>query len=183
MEEDQIILEGSIEAKDDFAPAPPGHSLTLDNERWPWGKPPRVADPNAAMEQAIDSLEVPKTKQEMFKLIIAGASIEAIVEGYIFQGFQEGRFNPDVGVLMKAALALYIANMCEEDHVPYRFFENKDELESDEMPDETFMAMMKQNNPMMFSFVRESINEGVRRGNMQQPVQEENFISMSREEE
>ncbi len=79
--------EGTVEAKDNFAPAPPGHSLTEDNTKWAWGKPPKVVDPEQALEQAINSLKSGRIQLELVKLLLGGASIEMIVEGYLFQGF------------------------------------------------------------------------------------------------
>jgi hypothetical protein len=175
-------MPGSIEAKDPFSVAPPGYGLTTDNESWPWGQPPQDVNPDAVLDRAIARLSIPKIKQEMFKMLIVGASVEALVEGYIFQGFQEGRFTPDVGMLIKGPLALYIANMAEEENIPYRFFENDDALTEGEMDDETFFRMMQQNNPRMFEYVRETVNEGIRRGYAPDAPKEENFLSMEMEE-
>ena len=163
--EEVIPQEGSIEAKDNFAPAPSGHALTDDNQQWAWGKPPKVVDPEMALQQAINSLKQEKIQLEMIKLLLGGASIEMIVEGYLFQAFQEGRFMPDVGLLIKAPLAFYIASIAEESNIPYRFFENKDALDQGTMDDTTLMEMMQQNNPSMFNFISEKINEDIRVGN------------------
>ena len=92
MAEEIVPERGTIEAKDQFAMAPPGFGLTLDNERWPWGKP-QVADPETVLREAVDSLEVPHVREEMMKLLMVGASVEALVEGYLFQAFQEGGFS------------------------------------------------------------------------------------------
>lgn len=181
-EEMKMAPAGSIEAKDPFAAVPPGYSLTTDNERWPWGRPPEQVDPAEVLETAIDSLETRKVKQEMMKLLTVGASVESLVEGYILQGFHEGRFNPDVGLLIKGPLAMYIANMAEEQGVPYRFFENEDALTEGEMDDETFFNMMRQNNPAMFEYVSETVNKGIREGNAPRPPKEENFMSMKKGE-
>ena len=43
--------EGTVEAKDNLL-LHPGHSLTEDNTKWAWGKPPKVVDPEQALEQA-----------------------------------------------------------------------------------------------------------------------------------
>tara|TARA_R100001440_G_scaffold2160_1_gene6518 strand:+ start:1778 stop:2314 length:537 start_codon:yes stop_codon:yes gene_type:complete len=169
---------GSVEAKDDFAPAPPGHSLTEDNSRWAWGKPQQVIDPEMALEQAINSIKEPKVQLEMVKLLLTGASVEMMVEGYLLQAFHEGRFGPDVGLLIKAPLAFYIASIAEEENIPYRFFENDDALEKGTMDDETFLEMMKRNNPSMFNYIREEINKGIREGDA--PVLE-NFLNAKRE--
>ena len=89
-------MKGTIEAKDQFASAPPGHSLTEDVSKWAWGKPSQDEDPELVLQKAIDSLKIPKVKEELIKLLTVGVSIEVMVEGYILQGFQEGRINPDV---------------------------------------------------------------------------------------
>ena len=91
---------GSIAAIDEFASAPPGHSLTEDNTRWPWGKPPQEANPERALEASIRSLEKPRIQQELIKLLMVGVSVEVIVEGILMQGFTEGKFNPDIGLLL-----------------------------------------------------------------------------------
>ena len=179
---EELPAPGSIEAKDPFAAAPPGHSLTQDNSRWPWGQPQEEVDPETVLKKAVNSLDVPHVREEMMKLLMVGASVEALVEGYIFQAFQEGGFSPDVGLLIKGPLAMYIASVAEDENVPYRLFENEDALTEDEMDDQTFFAMMRDNNPAMFAYVSETINEGIRRGYEPAPPREENFMTMTKEE-
>jgi hypothetical protein len=113
----------------------------------------------------------------MMKLLVVGVSIEAIVEGIIIQGFQEGRFTPDVGLLIKGPLAFYIAEMAEEEGVPYRLFENSNAFEEDEMDDRTFFDMMRRNNPRMFTIVKENLNAAIREGMSPKPPAEENFLN------
>ena len=132
------------------------------------------------IRKAVDSLEVPHVREEMMKLLMVGASVEALVEGYLFQAFQEGGFSPDVGLLIKGPLAMYIASVAEDENVPYRLFENDDALTEDEMDDKTFFTMMRDNNPAMFAYVSETINEGVRQGRMPKPREEENFMTMEK---
>ena len=169
---------GSIEAKDPFAVAPPGHSLTEDNSKWAWGKPPQITDPEQALEVAIASVQRPKVRDEMFKLLYTGVSIEVMVEGYVLQAFHDGKFMPDVGLLIQPPLGMYIANMAEEAGIPYRLFENEDAGTEGQMNDETFFSMMKDNNPRMFEFIRENVNESIREGNVPSEPTEENFMTM-----
>lgn len=169
---------GSIEAKDPFAVAPPGHSLTQDNSKWAWGKPPQITDPEQALEVAIASLQRPKVRDEMFKLLYTGVSVEVMVEGYVLQAFHDGKFMPDVGLLIQPPLGMYIAHMAEEAGIPYRLFENEDAGTEGQMDDKTFFTMMKDNNPRMFEFIRENVNESIREGNMPSEPTEENFMTM-----
>lgn len=161
---------------DPFSAPPAGHSLTEDNSKWPWGNAPQMVDPNQVLDDLVDKFEKPKQKQELFKLMMIGVSVEAIVEGAIFQGFTEGLFTPDVGLLIKGPLGIIIADMAEEEDVPYRMFENDDVFEEGEMNDKTFMRLMKDNNPKMFGFIREGLNLALREGSGKTP-QEENFLS------
>ncbi len=169
--------KGSIESIDRFSAPPPGHSLTQDNSRWAWGRPPQDVDPTVVFEKVLDNIEKPQRFQEMMKMLVVGVSIEALVEGIIIQGFQEGRFTPDVGLLIKGPLAFYIAEMAEEEGVPYRLFENSNAFEEDEMDDRTFFDMMRQNNPRMFTIVKENLNAAIREGMSPKPPAEENFLN------
>ena len=146
------------ERYDDFNVAPAGHSLTEDNSKWAWGQPPQMVDPDQAMDSLVDSLMDPSKKQEMFKLLMVGISVEVIVEGLLFQAFRDGKFTPDVGLLLKGPLAIVISDMAEEENIPYRLFQNDDTLDEGEMDDRTFVQMMKDNNPQMFEYIRENLN-------------------------
>lgn len=165
---------------DDFNVAPPGHSLTEDNSKWPWGRPPEMVDPDQALDRTIEQITEPRRKRELMKLLMVGVSIETIVEGMIFTAFRDGKYTPDVGLLLKAPLGIIIADMAEEENVPYRLFENDNELDKDEMDDETFVRLMKENNPQMFGYIRENLNAAIRAGNT---PQEPNFMNMKRGEE
>ena len=51
------------------------------------------------------------------------------------------------------------------------------------MDDTTFFRMMKDNNPRMFEFIRENINESIREGNTPSEPKEENFLTMDASQE
>ena len=111
---------------------------------------------------------------------MVGVSVEVMVEGIIFQGFRDGKFSPDVGILIKGPLGIVIADMAEEENIPYRLFENNDTLDEGDMDDETFMRLMKENNPKMFDYVRENLNAAIRRG---AEPEEPSFMNADREGE
>jgi len=168
------------ERYDDFNVAPAGHSLTEDNSKWAWGQPPQMVDPDQAMDSLVDSLMDPRKKQEMFKLLMVGISVEVIVEGLLFQAFRDGKFTPDVGLLLKGPLAIVISDMAEEENIPYRLFQNDDTLDEGDMDDRAFVQMMKDNNPQMFEYIRENLNAAIREGNR---PKEPSFMNMDREGE
>ena len=156
--------KGSIEATDPFSKAPPGYSLTVDNGNLPFGRPPEEVDPEKVLEKAISFVEESLNKDRLRKLLIAGISVETLVEGFIMGGFQEGKFSLDAGLLVKSPLAFYIANMAEEETLPYKLFENDDALDEAGMSDKDFLKLMKANNPTMFSKLEEVVNADIRSG-------------------
>lgn len=156
--------KGSVEATDPFSKAPPGYSLTVDNGNLPFGRPPEEVDPEKVLEKAIAFVEEPLNKDRLKKMLMAGVSVETLIEGFIIGGFQEGKFSLDAGLLVKSPLAMYIANMAEEELLPYKLFENDNALDEAAMSDKDFLKLMKANNPTMFSKLQELINADIRSG-------------------
>lgn len=163
--EKQDIRRGSIEARDTFAAAPPGISLTTDNQNWPWGNPPEEVDVNAILEKATAKIDEDEVfRDELFKLLFAGVSVEHIVETWVIDGFENGRFSLDAGLLAKGPLGVYIAYTAEQYDVPYRMFEQDDPQAARRMDNKDYMQLLKANNPAMFATLKESLNEAVRMG-------------------
>lgn len=50
-------------SKDPFNFPIPGHSLTDSQEQWAWDKPPRITDPEEAIQTVIEKVEKPQTKE------------------------------------------------------------------------------------------------------------------------
>jgi len=170
-------------ANDPLAQSPAGMSLTQENKNYPWGNPSKYSDPDEALSKALDSLEDPANEQNLIKLLFAGVSVESIVEGYIYDGFESGRFSLDTGLLMKAPLAIYISDIAEEKSIPYRLFENDDTLERDEIPDQNILAVMKENNPKMFEYLSEHVGMVARLGTLaEKPDIEKPFIEQGETE-
>ena len=159
------VRRGSAEAIDEFSAAPPGISLTSDNSKWPWGNPPEETDVDVIVENAARKLQSDEVfRDEVFKLLLAGVSVEHIVETWVIDGFENGRFNLDAGLLAKGPLGIFIAYMADTIVGPSRMFEKDTPQDERRMDDATYFRLMKTNNPAMFSTIREGINRAVRNG-------------------
>ena len=152
---------------DMLASAPAGISLTEDNSKFPWGNPPKESDPDKVMTTMLDRLDKPKAKTNMLKLLMAGMSVESLVEGMVYKGFESGDFSLDVGMLMKGPLSLYMADMAEQEGVPYRLLEDEQALERGVISDESMLRIMKKNNPNMYTYLNEQVNQIVRAGGLE----------------
>jgi len=156
--------KGSIENIDPFGSPPPGISLTVENKRWAWGNPPEDVDPEIVLDKATSRFLDPNFTDDVLKLLTAGVSIEHLTESWMTNGFQEGKFTLDAGLLAKAPLALYIANLAEESNAPYRFFEREDVTTRNRLQDQDFLKLMKDNNPNMFEALRRVITQKFEEG-------------------
>ncbi len=161
----QDVSRGAIESRDPFAAAPPGISLTIDNQNWPWGNPPEEVDVDVILENATAKIDEDEVfRGEMFKLLIAGISVEHMVEAWLMNGFETGKFSLDAGLLAKGPLAVYIAYTAEQNNVPYRMFEQEDPTADSRMDNVEYLRLLKTNNPKMFSAMREELNKTIRDG-------------------
>ena len=79
-------------------------------------------------------------------------------------GFEQGDFTLDAGLLAKGPLAIYIAYLAEQEEIPYRMFEAEDITAEDKMDDREYLQLLKINNPRMFAAMREELNATLRRG-------------------
>jgi len=161
----QDVSRGAIESRDPFAAAPPGISLTTDNQNWPWGNPPEEVDVDIILENATAKIDEDEIfREEMFKLLVAGISVEHMVEAWLMNGFETGKFSLDAGLLAKGPLAVYIAYTAEQNNVPYRMFEQEDPTADSRMDNIEYLRLLKTNNPKMFSAMREELNRTIRDG-------------------
>jgi len=136
---------------------PPGNSLTDPPGKWPWEQPPRFTDPDEVIDFTIERIEKGPNKDDYIKMMLAGITVEEIVEQVTFKGFTAGAFTPDVAEIIKPALAIYFVDMAiKSGFEPDMFVEN--ETVKDEMEDNTLMSIAKERNPVLYSAMIEEAN-------------------------
>lgn len=156
--------KGSIENIDSFGSPPPGISLTTENKKWNWGNPPQDVDPRTVLDKATKRFEDPTFEDDVMKLLFAGVSIEHLAESWMTNGFQEGKFSLDAGLIAKTPLSLFIAHRAEENDVPYRFFERQDTLTADRLDNAEFVKLLKSNNPNMYELMESALRDKFEKG-------------------
>ena len=144
-----------------FNKAPPGWSLTEPKGKWAWEKPPVNSTPDKAVDAVIDRLETPEVRTQMEKLMIAGVSIQEIVNTIAIGGFSQGQFTPDVAEIIKGPLAAYLMGVAAEEEIPVKVYNTRDGLyEIDEgMSDDDMLAVMKDRNPDLYKFIQSKADE------------------------
>tara|TARA_E500000318_G_scaffold607_5_gene846 strand:- start:3772 stop:4281 length:510 start_codon:yes stop_codon:yes gene_type:complete len=92
----------------------PGQSLTDTPQNYPWEHPPRHTNINEAAESMFERLTEEDTAMNMLAMLKSGVPVEAIVRTLIFAGFTEGKFNPDLGLLLAPILMAMIIGIAKK---------------------------------------------------------------------
>ena len=100
------------EGEDNPFDAPiPGQGLTDEPGNYPWEHPPQFTDVVEASEFVWDRLHRPEFMEQVVAMLDAGIPVEALGRIIIFNGFMEGKWNPDVAFLIAAPVMKMIATM------------------------------------------------------------------------
>ena len=78
----------------------PGQSLTDTPGNYPWEHSPQFATVEDASHSIWNGIHKEDTMEKILVLLDAGLTVEEIVKVIVFAGFVEGKFNPDVGLLL-----------------------------------------------------------------------------------
>jgi len=86
----------------------PGQSLTDTPRNYPWEHAPQYATVEDASMQVWEGLHKEETMEKVIVLLDAGLTVEEITKVIVFAGFVEGKFTPDVGLLLTPIVAKMI---------------------------------------------------------------------------
>jgi len=86
----------------------PGQSLTDTPRNYPWEHTPQYATVEDASMQVWEGLHKEETMEKVIVLLDAGLTVEEITKVIVFAGFVEGKFTPDVGLLLTPIVAKMI---------------------------------------------------------------------------
>ena len=159
---------------------PPGNSLTDAPGKWAWERPARFSDPDDVIDHTIDTISNGPVREDIIKMMLAGISVEEVVEQITFKGFVAGAFTPDVAEIVKPALGIFLADMALEEGFEPKMFVDPAPVEG-EMSDATFMRVMRERNPELYMAMNEEINKEQRMKDQQVRQTKVSYASVPRE--
>lgn len=122
----------------------PGESLTNDPENpMPFERPPEYTDLTTALEYYFATFTEEGTYDRLLEIIAGGTPIMEVVQLVLYQGFQEGLFNPDLMMMLAEPLAYMLAAFCEQENIEF-VIQADDEEDMQEEEEEQSLPMMKQ---------------------------------------
>ena len=139
----------------------PGVGMPQPKGKWAWENAPQYSDPNEVIDNLVNYFEEKSVKNNLLKLMLAGVSVEEIINTTVMNGFVEGKYTPDVAELIKPSIAIYLLGMAEDEgFVPKMYSKQSDNPEQDdEVTDDTMFSIMQERNPEMFAAMLEQENE------------------------
>lgn len=122
----------------------PGSSLTRSpDDPYPWEKPTEFSNLNESMMYVFETLTVPETTSNILLSLIKGVSIIDIASVALYTGFTEGKWNPDVMLLLMEPTMYMIIALAEKADVDY-ILDSNDENEPTQMSPEKQINELKQ---------------------------------------
>jgi|TARA_R110000822_G_scaffold43764_3_gene117920 hypothetical protein len=132
----QAIDDSFFKAGTSFERRIPGQSLTNDPENpKAFEKPPQYTNRTEVLENYFEMLTEEETYLSIMDSLEEGVTVMEIVQVLIFQGFQDGLFNPDMMLMVAEPLAYMIAALAERADVDFVIMDDDDEDEEEDEED------------------------------------------------
>ena len=141
----EIYNQEAIDALVNAGKPIPGQSLTNDpDQRYPWESPPEYTDYKQALNFIADQLLDKEVYVPLMKGIGAGVPITDITLQMLQAGFEQGKWNPDLLMMLIEPTVYTLMALAEKANIQYRI--NGDEEEDMDEDDEKEIQMMRQKN-------------------------------------
>ena len=110
----------------------PGQSLTNDpDNKYPWEQAPEYT----TVKDALDDLVIEMLEEDVYVELVSsvgqGIPISDVVMQLLYTGFTEGKWNPDLFMLLIEPLMYVIMALCEKADVEYIIYRGEEEDEEE----------------------------------------------------
>ena len=110
------FIQGGLER----GKAIPGQSLTNSPDQpYNWEKPTEYTNPREAMMYVFETLTVPETTTNILLSLGNGVGVIDIASITLYSGFLEGKWNPDLMILLMEPTMYMIMALAEKADIPY----------------------------------------------------------------
>ena len=105
----------------------PGQSLVNDpSQPYPWEQAPEFANPKDALDYMVATIFQPEPMKEIVGALANGAAVADIAMVMLYAKFTEGKFNPDVLMLLAEPVMYVIMAIGEEANIKYNIEDSND---------------------------------------------------------
>lgn len=112
----------------------PGQSLTNSpDESYPWESPPEFTNFKDALEYVTDKLLIEENYMPMMQSISDGVPLSDITTQLLYVGFREGKWNPDLLLLLVEPVMYVLMALAEKADIQYVLYGDEEEDEEPEI--------------------------------------------------
>ena len=111
----------------------PGQGLTTDPDNpLPWEKPPEITDLEEGLQYVFVRLIEPTNYVPIMNVLEDGTPLMDITQGILFKGFTEGKWNPDLMMLLAEPTAYMILALAERANIDLKIYKGEEDVDADE---------------------------------------------------
>jgi len=122
----------------------PGQSLTNSpDQQYKWEQPAEYTNPREAMLYVFETLTVPETTTNVLLSLSNGVGVVDIASITLYAGFLEGKWNPDVMLLLMEPTMYMVMALAEKAGIPYNLEAGDDETPVEMSPDKQVATLEK----------------------------------------
>ena len=111
----------------------PGQGLTTDPDNpLPWEKPPEITDLEEGLQYVFGRLIEPTNYVPIMNVLEDGTPLMDITQGILFKGFTEGKWNPDIMMLLAEPTAYMIMALAERANIDLKYYKGEEDGDADE---------------------------------------------------
>ena len=134
------FIQGSLEKGRPI----PGQSLTnAPDQPYNWEKPSEYTNPKEAMLYVFETLTVPETTTNLLLSLSNGVGVIDIASITLYSGFLEGKWSPDLMLLLMEPTMFMIMALAEKAEIPYSLEAGDEESPVEMSPDRQIETLQK----------------------------------------
>jgi hypothetical protein len=132
------FIQGSLERGRPI----PGQSLTNSPDQpYNWETPPEYANPREAMMYVFETLTVPETTGNVLLSLSNGVGVVDIASITLYSGFLEGKWSPDLMLLLMEPTMYMIMALAEKADIDYSLEAGDDEAPTEMSSDDQIQTI------------------------------------------
>ena len=127
------ITDTPVDSRITLRKAIPGQSLTEDPENpSPWEKQPEYTEFADAIQYLFDLLIDVENYGPIMEVIADGTPLMDITQGVLFKGFTEGKWNPDLLMLLAEPVCYILMALAERADIDFIVYKGEEEGQEDD---------------------------------------------------
>ncbi len=106
----------------------PGQGLTNDPENpYPWERPPEFTELEEGVQYVFGRLIEPEIYTSVMDVIDDGTPLMNITQGILFKGFTEGKWNPDLMMLLAEPTTYMLMALAERADIDFKIYSGEED--------------------------------------------------------